>query len=100
MYFYGYGQLCVHLRQLFQAITYTLQHERDALTQMYKVWLKSFFGSSQQTFSPQRQQLLFSELGAKMGGNDHLAFIKTEGEWREDDFDTGWAWVGTFFGKT
>lgn len=50
---------------------------------------EKFFGISQQTFSPQRQQLLFAALGANMGGNDHLAFIKTEGKWRENDFDTG-----------
>ena len=49
---------------------------------------EKFFGISQQIFAPQREQLLFSELGANMVGNDHLAFIKTEGEWREDDFDT------------
>jgi len=43
---------------------------------------QTIFGFSQQHFGPQRAITLFPQAGHTMGANDHLAFVKAEGSWR------------------
>ena len=65
-------------RKLYSNFYINMVHEGEKL-----------FGLSQQTFTEQRQQVLFREVGANMAANDHAIFVKTEGNWREDNFTTG-----------
>ena len=44
---------------------------------------QKFYGFSQQLFGIQRTQNLFPDVITKVAGNDHVAFVKAEGTWKD-----------------
>ena len=49
---------------------------------------QTFFGFSQQVFFVQRNNDLYPQTNTTMTANDHLAFVKAEGNWRDHYSDT------------
>jgi len=59
-------------RKLFSKFYMNLEYENQTM-----------FGFSQQYFGVQRAISIYPEAGHTMGANDHVAFVKSEGSWRD-----------------